>query len=131
MIARRVQRGFSLLEVLVAFAVLAITLGVLLQVFSGAIGATHLSAGYSRAAALAESKLNGVGIEIPLEIGTYEGDPEGDLSWFVVIEPYDAELSLLAEPAYPAYVVTAVAGWGEGERVRRVSLTTLRLGESE
>lgn len=128
MSARRRQSGFSLLEVLVAFAVLAVTLGVLMQVFSGAVGATHTSGGYSRAAALAESKLNAVGIDIPLELGSFTGEPEDGLSWFVVIEPYESGLDLFAEPAFDAFIVTAVAGWGEEERRRSVSLTSLRLG---
>uniref|UniRef100_UPI0035939C60 type IV pilus modification PilV family protein n=1 Tax=Thiocapsa sp. TaxID=2024551 RepID=UPI0035939C60 len=50
------QSGFSLLEVLVAFAILAVSLGVLMQIFSQATRTTLLSSQYSRAASLAESK---------------------------------------------------------------------------
>lgn len=122
------QCGFSLLEVLVAFAVLALSLGVLMQVFSRAVNTTVLSAERSRAAALAEARLNAVGLDIPLALGTYTGDPEDGLDWEVFVSPYELGESAWESPFTP-YVVTAVARWGEGERAREMSLTSLRLGE--
>lgn len=125
---RRRQGGFSLLEVLVAFAVLSLTLGVLMQVFSRAVNTTVLSGALSRAAALAEARLNAVGLDIPLVPGSYTGDPEDGLGWEVFVVPYEPGESAWESPFTP-YVVTAVARWGEGEREREVSLTSLRLGE--
>ena len=58
------QAGFSLLEVLVAFAILALSLGVLLQIFSRAMSTTAVSGSYSRAAAMAEARLAEVGVTI-------------------------------------------------------------------
>jgi general secretion pathway protein I len=125
------QQGFSLLEVVVAFAILALTLGVLMQIFSRALNTTALSGEYSRAATLAEARLNTVGIDIPLEAGSYTGDPEDGIAWQVFIEPYQPG-EVTWEPTLDAFRVTAVASWG-GDRVesrREVSLSTLRLGES-
>jgi len=125
------QGGFSLLEVVVAFAILALTLGVLMQIFSRALNTTALSGEYSRAATLAEARLNAVGIDIPLEAGSYTGDPEAGMSWQVFIEPY-APGDVSWEQTLDAFRVTAVASWGEGgdESRREVRLSTLRLGES-
>jgi len=127
MTSRSGQGGFSLLEVLVAFAILSLTLGVLMQVFSRAVNTTVLSGELSRAAALAEARLNAVGLEIPLEPGTFTGDPEDGLEWQVSILPYELAGSAWEAPFTP-FVVTAVARWGEGERTRELSLTSLRLG---
>ena len=139
MIPGRRQRGFSLLEVMVAFAILAISLGVLMQIFSRASRATHVAAQYSRAASLAESRLEAVGSAIPLEEGTVSGEPENGYAWEVAIVPVDAaELTGSAggdalgfqSPVQP-YRVVATTIWEDGGKARRLTLSTLRLGEPE
>lgn len=127
--ARR-QGGFSLLEVVVAFAILALSLGLLLQIFSRALTATSLSGDYSRAVALAEARLNAVGVDIPLAPGSYSGDPETGLSWQVFIEPF-APKNTPWELPLEAFLVTAVASWGDDTyEHRQISLSTLRLQDS-
>jgi general secretion pathway protein I len=134
------QGGFSLLEVLVAFAVLAISLGVLMQIFSRAGLTAAASDQYSRAATLAESRLEAVGSAIPLQEGAASGDPEDGFAWEVSIAQVDLGLgdqgafgpSLLAEPGagLPAipYRVTVLVLWEDGGQARRLALSTLRLG---
>lgn len=123
------QRGFSLLEVLVAFAILALSLGVLMQIFSRALSTTGLNETYSRAAALAESKLGTVGINIPLEEGVHSGDPEDGMDWIVFIEPYQLTGWLAENPSRQPYQVTAVASWPSATGTRRVALRSIRLGQ--
>ncbi len=125
----RAQGGFSLLEVVVAFAILALSLGLLIQIFSSALRTTVLSGDYSRAATLAQARLNAVGIDMPLEPGSYSGDAQDNLSWQVSIAPYE-----FGDPAWElplnAFLVTSVVSWnGAGNKQRRVSLTSLRLAE--
>jgi general secretion pathway protein I len=123
------QGGFSLLEVLVAFAILALSLGVLLQIFSRAMNSAALSAAYSRAASLAEAKMNAVGADIPLAEGVLSGDPEDGMDWSVNIELYTPSGWLGENQALPLYRVTAVAAWPSVSGTRRVVLRSLRLGE--
>jgi type II secretion system protein I len=68
------ESGFTLLEVLVAFAVLAVIIVPILQVFGGGLGTAETARGYSTAALLARSKLAEVGLGEPLA----EGDTTGD-----------------------------------------------------
>lgn len=51
------ESGFTLLEVLVAFAVLAVMLVPILQVFGGGLGVTQTARGYAEGVLLARSKL--------------------------------------------------------------------------
>ncbi|MBB1073523.1 prepilin-type N-terminal cleavage/methylation domain-containing protein [Rhodoferax sp. 4810] len=126
----RRQTGFSLLEVLIAFAILALSLGVLLQIFSRAMNNTATSGQYSRAVALAEEKLNSVGIDIPLAEGIYSGEPEQELDWIVHVAPYPLVDWLAEAQTVQVYEVTAVTSWPNPGQPRRVTLRTLRLGES-
>ncbi len=126
---RKRQSGFSLLEVLIAFSILAISMGVLLQIFSRAMSTTAISGDYSRAATLAEAKLNAVGIEYPLEEGTYGGDPDEGMEWQVNIFPYELEGYLIDQTPAAPYQVNATVTWGEEPRRRQLTIKTLRLGE--
>lgn len=126
---RRAEAGFSLLEVLVAFAILALSLGVLMQIFSKAMTVTVSGADVGRAAALAEACLETVGFEIPLEPGVYDGAPQGDLAWSVQIRPYPYSHDTAGEPALVPYLVVVDVLWrGDGGAVRRFRLPSLRLG---
>ena len=67
------MRGFTLMEILVAFVVLATAVAVLYQTFSAGIRNVDAITGYSQAISLAESKLMALGLEKPLA----EGDESG------------------------------------------------------
>lgn len=125
------QGGFSLLEVVVAFTVLALVLGVLIQIFSQAMATTALGGTYARAAALASSRLAAVGVEIPEEPGSYTGEPEDGLDWRVEIVPFESvELAELDwEPPFQPLAVTALVSWEDARGRRELRLSTLRLGE--
>jgi prepilin-type N-terminal cleavage/methylation domain-containing protein len=70
------ESGFTLLEVLVAFAVLAVMIVPILQVFGGGLGMTETARAYSTAALLARSKLAEVGAGEDLEEGETTGNFE-------------------------------------------------------
>jgi len=94
------------------------------------MNSTALSTEYSRAAALAEAKMNAVGADIPLEEGVHTGDPEDGLDWIVNIELYTPSGWLGENQALPVYRITAVAAWPSVRGARRVVLRSLRLGEA-
>ncbi|NIR28408.1 MAG: type II secretion system protein [Gammaproteobacteria bacterium] len=122
-------RGFSLLEVLVAFTILATVLGVLFQIFSAGLNRVGLSEAYTRAVMLAESELTRLGVEEPLVAGTRSGRIDDVYRWRTTVEPFEepdtepAPRSLGLRP----HRVTVEIRWGEGEREHVVPITTVRL----
>ncbi|MBK1722103.1 type IV pilus modification PilV family protein [Thiocystis violacea] len=125
----RRERGFSLLEVLVAFAILAISLGVMMQIFSRATITTIASAQYSQAATLAESVLNEVGGDLPLEEGSSSGETPSGFQWELTIQAVDVSDQYFTEPPATPYRVISTVLWHDAGRARSLSLQTLRLGE--
>ena len=121
--------GFTLLEVLVAFTVLAISLAVLFEIFSTGMRASRSAEEYTRATLLAESKLATIGIEGALEEGETTGEYGDSYNWRVAVRPYrlDGEEPEGVAPPIEAYEVVVTVSWGQGSRERSVSLTTLRL----
>jgi general secretion pathway protein I len=128
--ARAGERGFTLIEVLVAFVIVALALGALLQVFATGLRGSSAAENYTMAALLAESKLAAMGIEEPLEEGERAGEFDNGFAWSTIVRPYDGGGDggpTLAPGALQAFEVSVTVRWGGAGRERSVSLATLRL----
>lgn len=86
--------GFSLLEVLVAFTLLAIAMAVLMQIFSRGVNGADIADRYAKAAMMAESKLATVGLEEVLAEGDTSGQFDEDYQWALSVRLY----STMTEP---------------------------------
>ncbi len=85
----RRARGFSLLEVLVAFAILALVGTALFRLFSGGLGNAAAADDYSRAVLVAESVLAEAASAQPLREGTAQGTADdGRIEWTAQVAPY-------------------------------------------
>ena len=133
MIKKSKQQGFSLLEILIAFSILAFSLGILLNIFSGGLRRTIVSEEYQQAVIIAQSKLAAAGVETELEEAKGHGKVQDKYAWSVQVQPYDDEqIGVAAEgSSLEAFQVTVKVEWAEGKSERIVELNTLRLVKKE
>lgn len=123
---KRACRGFSLLEVLVAFVILALVLATLMRVFSGALRNIGAAEGYSGAVAIAESKLAALGVDAPLAAGS-TADSENGYAWQITVQPEDTGAPVAETlQAVALYRVEVTVSWGEAPSPRSVRFVTLR-----
>lgn len=125
---RNQSRGMTLIEVLVAFVLLSVTLAVILQIFTGGMRNARLADSYSRAVFLAESKLSTVGVERPLLAGDETGQIVG-MQWHLNVRPANDDESVdRFALSSRLYKVTVRVAWSEDGLDRQVALESLRIG---
>lgn len=122
------QGGFTLIEVLVAFVILAMALPVLLRIFSGGVRNVAASSDYAKAVLIAESRLATAGIDDTLAPGETDGVENGRFRWTRVVTSYEPAFDFRsAVRGLRAYHVTVSVSWPNGDKERRVELNTVRL----
>ena len=128
MVSKKVsfQNGFTLLETLVALAVLAIALGVIYQIFGTSLRNMQYAKDYSTAQMLAESKLSELGKGIPLREGAFEGKFNDKYIWHMDVTPLPFSQENGGNEIKKLKVDFKVL-WGAGERKRSVDIRTFRL----
>ena len=129
-------RGYTLIEVLVAFAVLALALTVLLGTLSGATRQVRWSADAGRAALHAQSLVAQVGVGEVLVPGQRGGELDaGRYRWQLEVEPWiDPQLPVapLADPfGSQMMAIRLTVEWGEGGPRERLVVESLRLVAAE
>lgn len=130
------QRGFTLIEIIIAFAVLALALTLLLGTLSGSAREVRDSADAGRAALHAQSLLDQVGAGEPLRPGSRDGDFEdGRYRWTLSVAPYDDPLPPRRETIEPGaarlMLLALHVEWGDGGPRQRLDLQSLRLAQPE
>jgi general secretion pathway protein I len=126
-IRRKTSRGFSLLEVLVAFTILTMLLGALFQVFSNGLRAARAGDSYTRATVIAQSRLAALGVEQPLQEGTSSGSVDDTYHWRVIVRPYADDQMPAGSGVPQPFGVDVEIFWEEGGGARSLSLTSMRL----
>ncbi len=122
------QSGFSLLEVLVAFAILSMSLGILYQAFSNSLRNVGTSGDYSRAMIIAEARLAEAMADVPINEGSDQGEVDGRYQWKVMVQRYEYEGEEIVSRFTP-YQVEVVVSWQDGKHTREYQLSTLRLSQ--
>jgi general secretion pathway protein I len=98
----RATRGFTLLEVLVSFVLLAAASALLLGMLSGGLRQVSRARAETEASLLAQSTLDQLGVLLPVEPGVSEGSyPGGRYRYRMEITPADDPAPVPADPVAP------------------------------
>ncbi|MDR0274984.1 MAG: type II secretion system GspH family protein [Burkholderiaceae bacterium] len=117
------ERGFSLLEILVAFAIAAMALGLLYQIMGSNARQVGDLAERERAVLLAESLLD-IQRAVP-EAGLNESGQAAGYVWQIDSRPYPTPVQQAAPNVPPLHEVRVTVQWGEGAG-RQFTLASLR-----
>ena len=119
---KRRARGFTLLEVIIAFALLGLALTLLLGSLSGGAKQVREAELRTRAVLHAQSLLAEAGVASPLQVGSQQGDWEqGRYHWQLQVQPWvEPRAGNVAQSQSPGAPWLAElqlqVRWGDSER---------------
>ncbi|HVJ51883.1 MAG TPA: prepilin-type N-terminal cleavage/methylation domain-containing protein [Aliidongia sp.] len=129
----RSMRGFTLLELLIAFVIASFALGILFQAASGGMLLVHAAGRYEEAVSRATSHLAPLERDAILTEGETSGDDGGGFHWHLAITPVAGLTLPSADAAAPGarlptlFSIEVAILWTENERRREVVLRTERM----
>lgn len=123
------QSGFTLIEVLVALAIVGLALGAIAGVFGQGLTAHETASGAETALAVAEEQL-ALATATPRPGGA-NGVFANRFAWQTNVAPYQDTADKTADAPSalpPLYRIAVSVAWHDGRHTHEVSLSTLRLG---
>ncbi|MBV8505670.1 MAG: type II secretion system protein [Acetobacteraceae bacterium] len=132
----RRQRGFTLLEVIVALIIAGLAAVALMQAVGTSLHATHTASMVDQAVVRAKSHLAAATYGRPLVPGDTRGDDGGGFRWHLRIVPVASAAvrpvlgGLRAPSSMPVilYGISVWIAWNEGGREESVRLDTEQVG---
>ena len=133
---RRVQTGFSLLEVLVAFMIVALVVTALFRLFGGAMTNVSAADDWTRALLVAQSRLAAAAAAQPLRETTETGsEDDGRIEWRTSVAAWvppgvSADLEQASQTMNTRLfrISVDVRFPGVGDKPRTLSLSTVAIG---
>ena len=128
--------GFTLLEVMLAFVVFALSFATVLEIMAASMRSVSRASDDTEVALLAQTLMDQVGTEIPVEKGAYSGTSMDRYNWNMDISLYDASdepdragmsTAELAElSGIELYRVDLDVDWESGQRERTLHFSTIQ-----
>jgi len=97
------RAGFTLIETLVAFAILALAMGQLLAAASGSAQNESRADFFLRATRLGRSQLDALGVDAPLALGETHGQYDDGLLWSLVVVQHRQSRSPIGSAVTSSY----------------------------
>lgn len=125
-------RGFTLLELLLAFVVFTLSFATVLEILSGSMRNTVRARHYSEAALTAQSLMDQVGLEIPLQAGSFVNGEAGEYEWEIDIQNYEGagettrSVELAELTGITLLQVDLTISWGEAPREQTRYFSTIK-----
>ena len=128
-VRRRGERGFVMIEALIALAILGATLILVNRTFAAGWMSQQRADQEVMARSVARAVLAETGATAPLRAGVMMGEEEG-IAWRVEVSAYDAGGGAAVRPRIPAWWVVVDVRWQDsGSRTEKsLELKTLKLG---
>lgn len=132
MVKFRANNGFTLLEVLLAFVVFALSFTTVLEILSGSMRNTVRAREYTEAALIAQSVMDQLGLELLIEEGASYSGESGDYQWELNVGPYTdvaentSSIELGELTGIELLQIDLVISWGEPPRDKSNSFSTVR-----
>ena len=128
----RRDQGFTLLELLLAFVVFALSFATALEIMSGSMRSTVQAREYTEAALTAQSVMNRAGLDIPLVAGSAASGQHGEFEWDLWIYEFAASdenlrtVELAELTAIELLRIDLEVRWGQPPRERSEQFSTVR-----
>lgn len=125
------EKGFTLMEILVAVMVLAITMTVIMQLFSGGLRAERVSEEYTGALFCGRTAMEELLLAEELAEGVLDGECEDGTAWRAEIRSLldDEEEEVMGVALVP-FRVDLDVNWKPGQGGKHFRLSTIHLAET-
>jgi general secretion pathway protein I len=126
------SKGFTLLEVMLAFVIFALSFAVVLEIMAGSMRSVRRASDDTEVALFAQSIIELVGTEIPLQEGDFSGIGMDRYNWHMGVFLFaasdeDLRTDELAElSGIELYQIDLDIDWQSGRRERNLHFSTVR-----
>jgi len=129
------NKGFTLIEVVVALAILGVGLTVIIELFSGGLRLARTSMEYTKAVNYARIKMEEIAVKPAVEEGTQEGESDDKaFRWQVGVKKVDLlsiDKSIDYKPPVELFQVKIDVFWKSGSKERSTSVESLKVIKPE
>jgi len=123
------EQGFTLIEVVVAVAILGIALTVIIELFAGGLRLARVSKEYTKAVNYANAKMEEIASQETLEEGITEGEFDETFHWRVTMNKVNllqVEKPWEVKPPIQLFQIKVDVLWKPGSKERSASIETYR-----
>lgn len=124
------NKGFTLIEVVVALAILGVGLMVIIELFSGGLRLARASMEYTKAVNYARTKMEEITVKPAVVEGTEEGESDDKtFRWQVGVKKVDLlsiDKSVDYKPPIELYQVKIEVFWKSGTKEKSTSIESLK-----